>query len=404
MKVLQVNVVYAKGSTGKIAQVLHRNLLARGFESVVCYGRGEKTDDPCVVKTCGEAYSKMNNLLSRITGIMYGGCYLSTSKLIREIKKHAPDVVHLQCINGYFVNIYRLVKWLKKQKIKTVVTLHAEFMFTGGCGYAIDCDQWRSPQGCGLAMCPRWRAETKSWFCDRTETMWRRMKAAFDGFDEGIVVTSVSPWLMERAKHSPILGDKEHRVVMNGLDENVFYPRNSDRLRERFALGEKKIIFHATASFTDSPLDLKGGYHLIEIAKRMPEWAFVVAGPSVVEQELPSNVYLLGRIEDQEELAQHYSEADLTILLSSRETFSMVTAESLCCGTPVVGFRAGGPESIAVAEYSAFVEYGNYEQLILAMKEKMSTAIDSEKCIERYAQRKMTDRYIEVYHDLIEQK
>lgn len=404
MKVLQVNVVYGKGSTGKITQVLHRNLLARGFESVVCYGRGEKTDDPCVIKTCGETYSKMNNLFSRITGIMYGGCWLSTGKLIREIKKQAPDIVHLQCINGYFVNIYRLINWLKNHKIKTVVTLHADFMFTGGCGLAIDCDQWHSTQGCGIAACPRWRTETKSWFFDRTNTMWRRMKAAFTGFDDEILVTSVSSWLMERAKHSPVFGDKEHRVVMNGLDENVFYPRNSDRLRERFALGEKKIIFHATASFTDSPLDLKGGYHLIEIAKRMPEWAFVVAGPSVVEQELPSNVYLLGRIEDQEELAQHYSEADLTILLSSRETFSMVTAESLCCGTPVVGFRAGGPESIAVAEYSAFVEYGNYEQLILAMKEKMSTAIDSEKCIERYAQRKMTDRYIEVYRDLIEQK
>lgn len=37
----------------------------------------------------------------------------------------------------------------------------------------------------------------------------------------------------------------------------------------------------------------------------------------------------------------------------------MVTAESLCCGTPVVGFLAGGPESIAIEKFSAFVEYGD---------------------------------------------
>ncbi len=34
----------------------------------------------------------------------------------------------------------------------------------------------------------------------------------------------------------------------------------------------------------------------------------------------------------------------------------MVTAESLCCGTPVVGFTAGGPESIAIDAFSNFVE------------------------------------------------
>ena len=37
----------------------------------------------------------------------------------------------------------------------------------------------------------------------------------------------------------------------------------------------------------------------------------------------------------------------------------MVTAESLCCGTPVVGFKAGAPEQIAIKEFSEFVEYGD---------------------------------------------
>ena len=126
MKILQVNCVYNNGSTGKIMHDVHMELVSAGHKSVVCYGRGADTSDENVIKLCSELYAKANNLLSRITGILYGGCLLSTSRLISLIKREKPDVVHLHCINGFFVNIYKLVSWLKNNKIKTVVTLHAE--------------------------------------------------------------------------------------------------------------------------------------------------------------------------------------------------------------------------------------------------------------------------------------
>ena len=85
MKILQVNCVYNTGSTGKIMYDVHTELVKNGYNSVVCYGRGAKTTDKNVYKTCGEVYSKFNNLLSRFTGIMYGGCYFSTNKLISII-------------------------------------------------------------------------------------------------------------------------------------------------------------------------------------------------------------------------------------------------------------------------------------------------------------------------------
>ena len=50
MKVLQVNCVYGKGSTGKITQDIHKELCARGMESIVCYGRGERIREPGVYK------------------------------------------------------------------------------------------------------------------------------------------------------------------------------------------------------------------------------------------------------------------------------------------------------------------------------------------------------------------
>ena len=74
------------------------------------------------------------------------GLYFPTKRLIKKIKKINPDIIHLQCINGDFVNIYYLLNWLKKSNKKVVLTLHAEFMYTGNCGNALQCEKWKT--GC----------------------------------------------------------------------------------------------------------------------------------------------------------------------------------------------------------------------------------------------------------------
>ena len=401
MKILQVNCVYNTGSTGKIVYDVHTELLNSGYESVVCYGRGSKTQDKYVYKTCGELYSKFNNLLTRFTGIMYGGCFFSTNKLLSIIKKEKPDIVHLHCINGYFVNIYRLVSWLKNNKIKTVLTLHAEFMYTANCGHALDCERYKI--GCGN--CPKLKAETKSLFFDNTALSWKKMKKAFDGFNENLIVTSVSSWLMGRAKDSLILGDKEHTVVMNGLDSGIFKIQDGAKLKKKLNIKDEKIVLFVTPFFSLDESHLKGGYYVAELAKQMPNVKFIIVGNQNKGLNLPSNVIDVGRVENQIELAKYYSLADVTILTSKRETFSMVTAESLCCGTPVVGFKAGGPESITITEYSSFVNYGNFDALKSGiekfLEKEWNTQEISQKAILKYDKSAMFKGYLKVYKNLV---
>ena len=52
MKVLHVNCVYKKGSTGKIVNDIHVELKKQNIESVVCYGRGDEIKDSNVYKFC----------------------------------------------------------------------------------------------------------------------------------------------------------------------------------------------------------------------------------------------------------------------------------------------------------------------------------------------------------------
>lgn len=349
------------GSTGKLTQIIHQTLQKDGIESVVLYGRGTSTREADAHRVCSNTYGRANSVLSRITGIRYGGCIISTARVIQFIKKERPDIVHLQCINGNFVNIYRLITWLQKSKIPTVLTLHAEFMYTANCGHAFDCERWKI--GCG--QCPKLFAATKSLFFDHTHKSFVKMAKAFLDFRDTLSVVSVSPWLMERAMQSPILSRKEHCVILNGVDTDIFYPRIPTQLENQYHTREKQIIFQATAMFRDKPDDPKGGAFLLDLADRLRDLPvlFLVAGKHEVHKTVPKNVILLGEITDQNLLAEYYSLATLTLLTSKRETYSMVCAESLCCGTPVLGFCAGAPEMISLPQYSCFVPNGDMDAL-----------------------------------------
>lgn len=391
MKILQVNNVYGEKSTGKLTKLLHDGLLREGHESLVVYGRGRPVREKGVIRLCPDWYGKMNSLLSRITGMPYGGCLLSTWRLMGIIRREKPDVVHLQCINEHFVNIYRLVTWLKDRKIRTVVSLHAEFMYTGNCGHAFDCNQWKN----GCRNCPDVRRATKSWFFDRTGRSWKKMQKAFSGFEENCVICPVSGWTADRAKRSQILGSFRFRTVLNGLDaEHTF--RRTEAVR-----AEERTVLNVTAHFSPEKDHPKGGWHLIQLAKRMPDVTFLVAGRADPVTELPENLHLLGEIHDQQKLAELYRKAKVTLLVSRRETFSMPCAESLCCGTPVVGFRAGSPEQIALPDYSEFVPFGDLDMLENALygwlEKRINRQLLAEQAEQIYSAEKMVRDFLELY-------
>lgn len=406
MKIMQINVVYKRGSTGKIIDDIHDTLKGKGYDSIICYGRGQKEKEINVYKTSSEVLAKLNALRSRITGLQYNGSWFATKKLIRIIKKEQPDVVHLHCINGDFVNIYRLFDFLKKNRFKTVLTLHAEFMHTGNCGHALECDKWMT--GCGN--CPQLKLATKSYFWDRTHNAWLRMKKSFEGFDD-LKIISVSQWLEDRAKQSPIMKGHHFQVIKNGIDtKEIFYPRDFQYIKEKFGIKDEKILLHVTASFTLKEDDIKGGHYIVKLAERLENKnikIFVIGG---LDQsiELPENIINIGRVTNQHELAAYYSMADLTILTSKKETFSMVCAESLSCGTPVVGFKAGGPETIALKEYSEFVEYGNIELLESSLNAWIDfKAISTSSKIQKeargvYSKEKMISDYLNKYNEFFE--
>ncbi len=394
--------MYPNGSTGKIVNAIHNKLLKLNHNSIICFGRGENRKQKGIYKTSTEIEAKFNNLISRFTGVMYAGCYFSTKKLKKIIIKEKPDIVHLHCLNGYFVNVYNIIEFLNKQKIPTVLTLHAEFMYTGNCNHAYNCDKWQT--GCGK--CNNLKYQTNSIFIDNTHYSWEKMKKAFEDFNN-LYVVSVSPWVMNRATLSPILKGKRHTVILNGVDTNIFTGNKQENVLQKYNLNDYNIILHVTPEFSISNNDNKGGKFIIMLAEKLknyPNYRIVVIGKYNKKETYPENIVFIGYTKNVKELSDWYASAKYTVITSKRETFSMVLAESLCSGTPVLCFKSGGPETIGIENMSKFFEYGDINGIYKQIISIPNLSCNSEEAQSKYSLNNMCNEYIKLYTYLLNNK
>lgn len=408
MKVCQINCIYGVGSTGKLTRDLHCTMLSKGIDSfVIVPEKNQFTDEKGCYTIAPRWQSMLSAVFRRLTGLQYDGAFLQTGKLISILKNEQPDIVHLQCINGNNINVYRLLKYLAKKKVHTLLTLHAEFPYTGGCGHAYDCNRWLT--GCGH--CPIRKEATQSVFFDLTKRTWKKWSRVYSLFDSRcFMYTAVSPWLLGRARKSPMFSRFQGSVVLNGINETVFHfvSKAGYNVRQKYGINNgERILLFVTASFYPQRDDLKGGRYVVDLARRFQNASIkiLVAANRGDGSDLPDNIVYIGRAKTQEELATLYSAADLSLVVSRRETFSLPVAESLCCGTPVVGFKAGGPESIAIKSFSCFVDYGDMDRLEESILTFLGAEFDRQVIItqacSQYSQERMFQSYLNKYQELL---
>ena len=407
MKILLANWVYNWGSTGYIIRDMKSVLEGEGYDISVAAGFDRGTPKSGVFNFCSRIETSICFRLNRWLGFpQFGGSPFSTYRLINYIKKENPDLVHIHILNNMCCNMYRVLAFLGKHNYKTVITHHAEFYYTGSCSHAYECNHWKNQECRG---CEHIVSATGSRYFGNPHKMWLRMQKAFSFFrTENLVMTAVSPWVRSRSIESSYLKRFTCETVMNGVDISIFYNRcMKETIINRIPHGKKNYLLSVFASFNPSnENDVKGGTYLLELARMMPDKLFVIVSTKYANcQQLPRNVYLWGKAKNQDELAELYSNATLLILTSRRETFSMVTAESLCCGTPVVGFKAGGPESITIKAYSTFVEPTNVSALRNAVEDMIKRDYNHKHISAEagliYSKQAMVEGYRNVYKKLL---
>lgn len=112
-------------------------------------------------------------------------------------------------------------------------------------------------------------------------------------------------------------------------------------------------------------------------------WAFDLAGSSF--EPYRSRVDVVG-VGDPADLPHRYATAHVTVLPSRQEAFGLVLAESLASGTPIVGCRDGGAESIVTSEVGRIVDHGDVDALAQALEDALGLASDpatAARCLTR---------------------
>ena len=390
MKICQINIYYNQGSTGKIVASIHQYLKTQGHQSYVFHGLGLNSEDETVIKIANDKLCFWYGRLCRLIGKRFLCAPIETLRLIHKLDELKPDIVHIHCMNCYYINPVMLFHYLGRINCKVLITNHADMNFTANCDCAFDCMKWKT--GCGN--CPYDKGNFHSMFFDRTHSSWQSF---YNGFMEikNLYVSSVSVFTNKRAVESPFFKHaREFKVIENGIDTSIFKYHNSKQ-------NNNNAVLHVTPNYSDPN---KGFLYVIKMARQFPNISFIIVGVDVLPN-MPSNMIFMSKITDASNLACIYSSVNVTLLTSRSESFSLVCAESLCCGTPVVGFRSGGPETIAISDFSTFVEYGNEEALRSSLEaflnRKWDKRIISNLAQQKYKRESMAEKYLGLYKEIV---
>ena len=398
MKVFNINAT-PYGSTAKIMIGISDIANSNEIETYVSSGYStHPMPMPQRYIKIGSAVDKLlHKLFSEITGKDCCFSYFSTQKLIRQIKKLNIDILHLHNLHCYFLNLPLLFKYIKENNLKVIWTLHDCWAFTGHCPYfdIAKCAKWQD----GCYRCLQHKNYPKSLF-DNSKKMWKLKKEWFTGVKNLTIITP-SKWLAGLVKQS-FLKEYPVKVINNGIDLNIFKPTESN-FRERYNIGDKFIVLGVAFGWGIR----KGLDIFIELSKRLDneKYQIVLVGTEgTVDKQLPKNIISIHRTQNQTELAEIYTAANVFANPTREDNYPTVNMESIACGTPVVTFRTGGSPEILTEKTGSVVDYNDVNAMNSEIIRICETKPYSEKdCLEVAKSFDMNDKfkeYVELYRGI----
>ena len=343
MKVLFINATCGTGSTGKICAALAKQYEEEGHEAKIAYGRDgfvPEAFQKYAVRIGDDLGVRLHGVYTRLTDRHGFGSAAATRKFLKWAKEYDPDVLWLHNIHGYYINIELLFAWIKSRpNMQVKWTLHDCWAFTGHCAYFdyAGCDKWKT----GCHHCPQKSSYPATAVLDGSAWNYEKKRKLFTGVANMTLITP-SQWLAERVKAS-FLGVYPVEVVYNTINTEVFKP-TAGNFREKYGLQGKKILLGVASVWEKR----KGLEDFVQLAGMLDDSYRIVLVGITAEQAkgLPENILPIARTNNQQELAEIYTTADLFVNPSYEETFGLTTLEASSCGTDGIVYAGTACEEV----------------------------------------------------------
>lgn len=256
------------------------------------------------------------------------------------------DIIHLHWVAGFL----DYPSFFKANQKPVVWTLHDRGPFSGGLHYC----EYESILNINNA--PIHREFSKAALAKFK--LNKKLKSEAFKNVRNLSIVSPSSWLKEESMNS-IFQEFTHQVVPYGIPDSFsHHPKDLARLHSNLPMDKFILLF--VSDYIQN--NRKGFQILIDsiMSLDLPDLLLCSVGKDIHLSEENEdyrnlNIQHFGKVTDELILAQIYAAADYFIIPSLEDNLPNTVLESICCGTPVLGFEIGGISEMITNSENGFL-------------------------------------------------
>jgi glycosyltransferase involved in cell wall biosynthesis len=279
------------------------------------------------------------------------------------------DVIHFHNLHGFYFGAALLPKIIAAKPC--VWTLHDCWAVTGGCYGQMNCQNWLHH----CKPCPGYGVFPMVGMLDTAPFMLKLKRRAFDAMvRHGGVMTGVSEWMANRIRQAFVVADLDPSGIQT-ITNYVDIPSDeNDRASLPVSLPtDQPVVLLVAANVNNRTKGMSTALSALQNNLEHPFTLLTVGTPfpdSTLQQYgLDGRTQQLGRLDDRNRLAAAYGAATFTLVPSLAESFCLVAAESIACGTPVIASDINAlPELVRDNETGFLAEVENVEDFSRKIK------------------------------------
>jgi len=291
------------------------------------------------------------------------------------------------------------------RRMPVVWTLHDCSGFTGGCLHPVGCERFKT--GCGR--CPqlgRWPIDTRF----DNSRLWRGLRKQLHA-QRRVVLTTPSQWMADKACSSGMLRTRPV-VISNGVDTDMYIPRNRSILRRELGLPvERLIVLLSAGNLLDEGKGTALAVQALRQARDRDPFLLLVGNIDRRADELLAGFdrSATGYVGDQAQLARIYGAADVFLFCSLADNQPLTVLETMAAGTPMIGFQTGGIPEVVIQDQTGFlVPRRDTDALIHALQTHLDRATLArwgmaarQRAVALYSQGRFLEEHVRLYASIL---